>query len=73
MFTDDTRTKLENIIRGALLEGEEGAGTAVRNFLYGRFKTGAKVKADFQGQLRRKKIQSVTADFNFERSEKSSP
>ncbi len=33
MFSDDTRTKLENIIRGALLEGEEGAGTAVRNFL----------------------------------------
>jgi len=58
MFSDDTRTKLENIIRGALLESEEGAGTAVRNFLCRRFKTGAKVKEDFEGQSILKKEQA---------------
>jgi len=58
MFPDDIRSKLENIIHGALLEGEESTGASVRNFLCGRFKTSTKVKTDFEGQSVIKKEQA---------------
>ena len=51
MFSGDTRKKLENIIRGVLIEGEEDSCTATRNFLCSGFGTSTTVKRNFEGQL----------------------
>jgi len=51
MFSDDTRKKLENIVQGILIKGEEDHCTAARNFLCAGFSTSTTVKRDFEGQL----------------------
>ncbi len=58
MLSDDTRKKLENIIRGIILEGEEDNCTAARNILCASFRTSTTVKKNFEGQSIIKKEQA---------------
>ncbi|MVT10665.1 putative polyvalent protein kinase domain-containing protein [Chitinophaga tropicalis] len=48
MNNNDTRSKLENIIKGTILEGAEDHCTTVRNFLCTSFRTSTTVKRDFE-------------------------
>ena len=57
MFTDDTRKKLENIVRGVVIEGQANHCAATRNFLCSGFSTSKTVKKDFESQLLVKKRQ----------------
>jgi hypothetical protein len=57
MFNDDTRKRLENIVKGIVLEGEEDNCTAIRNLLCTSFRTSKTVKEDFEGQSVVKKEQ----------------
>jgi len=58
MFSDDTRKRLENIVKGIVLEGEEDNCTVVRNLLCASFRTSTTVKKDFEGQSRIKTEQT---------------
>ena len=58
MLSDDTREKLENIVRGAILEGKADTCTAARNLLCASFRTSTTVKKDFEGQSRIKAEQA---------------
>ena len=58
MFNDDTRKRLENIVKGIVLEGEEDNCTAVRNLLCGSFRTSTTVKKDFESKSVVKKEQA---------------
>src|SRR5882757_3014987 len=58
MFNNDTRKKLENIVGGIILEGEEDNCTAARNILCASFRTSTTVKKDFEGQSIIKKEQA---------------
>jgi hypothetical protein len=58
MFSDDTRKRLENIVGGIVLEGEEDNCTAARNLLCASFRTSTAVKKDFEGQSLIKKEQA---------------
>ncbi|SFW70437.1 putative polyvalent protein kinase domain-containing protein [Chitinophaga sancti] len=58
MFSNDTRTKLEHIVRGAILEGENDHCTAVRNYLCAGFSTSKTVKRDFERNAIIKKEQA---------------
>ena len=58
MLSDDTRKRLENIVRGIVLEGEEDNSTATRNLLCASFRTSTTVKKDFSGQSIVKKEQA---------------
>ncbi len=58
MFSDDTRKRLENIVKGIVLKGEEDNCTAVRNLLCASFRTSTTVKKDFEGQSIIKKEQA---------------
>jgi Serine/Threonine/Tyrosine Kinase found in polyvalent proteins len=55
---DDTRKRLEHIVKGTVLEGEKDNCTTVRNLLCGSFRTSTTVKKDFEGQSRAKKEQA---------------
>lgn len=57
MLSDDTREKLENIVRGIVLEGGKDPCTAARNLLCTSFRTSTTVKEDFEGQSIIKKEQ----------------
>ena len=59
---DDTRKRLENIVKGIVLEGKEDTCTAARNLLCASFRTSTTVKQDFESQSRIKKEQ---ADLGF--------
>ena len=58
MFSNDTRKRLENIVGGSVLEGEEDNCAAVRNLLCASFRTSTTVKQDFEGQPLVKKEQA---------------
>jgi hypothetical protein len=58
MLSDDTRKKIENIVRGVILEGEEDNCTAARNILCASFRTSTTVKKDFESQSIIKKEQA---------------
>ena len=60
LIDDDTRKRLENIVKGIVLEGKEDTCTAARNLLCASFRTSTTVKQDFESQSRIKKEQ---ADF----------
>jgi hypothetical protein len=60
MFSDDTRQKLENIVRGIVLEGAADNCTAARNLLCASFSTSTTVKKDFESQSIVKKEQVVS-------------
>ena len=55
---DDTRKILENIVTGAILEGEEDNCTIARNLLCASFRTSKTVKKDFEGKSRIKAEQT---------------
>lgn len=57
MYNDETKRKLENIIRGSLIIGTEDNCTAVRNFLSSGFSTSTTVKRNFESNLLIKKKQ----------------
>lgn len=50
MLSDDTRKKLENIVRGKVIEGQGDTCTSVRNNLCASFSTSTTVKKDFESQ-----------------------
>ena|SRR5579859_609700 len=58
MLSDDTRKRLENIVKGIVLEGKEDNCTAARNLLCASFRTSTTVKKDFDSQLLVKKEQA---------------
>ena len=58
MFSNDTRKRLENIVRGIVLEGEADNCTTARNLLCASFRTSTTVKKDFEGQSAIKKEQA---------------
>lgn len=57
MYNDETKSILENIIRGSLIEGSSDHCTAIRNFLCASFSTSTTVKKDFESKLLIKKEQ----------------
>jgi aspartate oxidase len=50
MNNNDTRSKLENIIRGTIIEGETDYCTTIRNHLCSSFSTSTTVKKDFESK-----------------------
>lgn len=58
MYTNDTRKRLEDIIGGIVIEGQEDNCTAARNLLCASFKTSTTVKKDFDNQSKIKEEQS---------------
>ena len=50
MLSHDTRHKIEDIISGAVLEGQQGYCTAIRNALCSRFGTSETVKKYFESK-----------------------
>jgi hypothetical protein len=55
---DDTRKRLEDIVKGTVLEGTKDNCTAARNLLCTSFRTSATVKKNFDGQSRIKAQQT---------------
>ena len=58
MLPDDTRSKIENITAGIILEGSVDSCTALRNLLCSSFPTSTTVKKDFESQAIIKKKQA---------------
>ncbi|MEO8768548.1 MAG: hypothetical protein ABI402_00630 [Ferruginibacter sp.] len=58
MFSDDTKSKLENIIRGSLIQGENDYCTTIRNYLCTSYSTSTTVKRNFESNELIKKEQS---------------
>lgn len=58
MLNDDTRKRLENIVKGIVLEGEADNCTAARNLLCASFRTSTTVKKEFESQYRIKTEQN---------------
>lgn len=50
MIADEIRKKLQNIITGTLLEGQEDHCTTIRNLLSKSFETGPTVKSEFESR-----------------------
>lgn len=50
MFQDDTRSKIENITAGIIIEGQQDNCTTTRNLLCASFPTSTTVKTDFEGK-----------------------
>ncbi|MEO6963518.1 MAG: hypothetical protein ABIY90_16215 [Puia sp.] len=50
MIADETREKLQNIVRGALLQGQQDHCTTIRNLLSKSFETGPTIKSEFQSR-----------------------
>lgn len=63
MLSDDTRKKLEYIIRGQVIEGQKDSCTTIRNHLCASFSTSTTVKKDFEGQsiIKEKQITTLKA------------
>jgi len=61
MLSDDTRKKLENIVRGIIIEDQADTCTSVRNHLCAGFSTSRSVKKDFEGQsiIKEKQVESL--------------
>jgi len=51
MLSDAVRKKIENIVRGIIIEGQTDTVTAIRNHLCSSFSTSKTVKRNFEGQL----------------------
>lgn len=58
MINNDSRSKLENIIRGVIIEGPTDNCTTTRNFLCRSFSTSTTVKKDFESKAIIKKEQA---------------
>lgn len=62
MLPDDTRSKIENITAGIILEGSVDNCTALRNLLCASFPTSTTVKKDFEGKAIIKEKQAVVLE-----------
>jgi hypothetical protein len=60
MISDEIRQKLQNIIRGNVLEGQEGHSTTIRNLLRQSFGSNPTVKKEFES---RSILKEEQADF----------
>jgi hypothetical protein len=58
MLPDDTRSKIKNIIAGALSKGQENNCTTIRNLLCVSYPTITTVKPDFESQSINKEEQA---------------
>ena len=58
MLPDDTRSKIENITTGIIIEGSHDNCTTIRNLLCASFPTSTTVKKDFEGKAISKKEQA---------------
>lgn len=58
MYSNDTKRKLQDIIRGAQIDWQKNNCTSAHNFLCRSFRTNTKVKKDFDRQTAIKKEQS---------------
>ncbi|MET0464052.1 MAG: hypothetical protein ABW007_12900 [Chitinophagaceae bacterium] len=64
MLPDDTRRRIEDIVRGARLEGQSDHCTTTRNLLCGRYPTSTTVKRDFESKAIIKEEQAqILEDF----------
>jgi hypothetical protein len=63
MLSYDTRKKLENIVRGKVIEGKVDTCTSIRNDLCASFSTSRTVKTDFEGQsiVKEKQVKALKA------------
>jgi len=50
MLPDDTRSKIEDITAGIIIEGSQDNCTTIRNLLCASFETSTTVKTDFEGK-----------------------
>jgi hypothetical protein len=50
MIADEIREKLQNIVRGSLLQGQRDRCTTIRNLLSQSFGTGSTVKSEFESR-----------------------
>jgi len=50
MLPDDTRSTIENITHGIIIEGNQDSCTTIRNLLCSGFPTSTTVKEDFEGK-----------------------
>jgi len=57
MYSNDTRQRLENIIKGIIIKEQSDTCTTTRNFLCSGFSTNTEVKKDFEKQAQIKKEQ----------------
>jgi hypothetical protein len=62
MLPDDTRSKIENITAGIILEGSVDNCTALRNLLCSSFPTSTTVKKDFESKAIIKEKQAVVLE-----------
>jgi hypothetical protein len=69
MISDEIRKKLQNIVRGAVLEGQQDHCTTIRNLLVGSFETGPTIKSEFQGRAIIKEKQAGALRAHAEKSE----
>ena len=68
MIADEIRKKLQNIVRGTLLEGQEDHCTTIRNLLSESFETGPTVKREFESRSIIKEKQAVFLKSHAERA-----
>ncbi|CAL1517027.1 hypothetical protein MMC2321_00758 [Chitinophaga sp. MM2321] len=59
MIADEIRKKLQNIVRGTCLQGQEDHCTAIRNLLITSFETGPTVKGEFESRAILKEKQAL--------------
>lgn len=59
MLPDDTRQKIENIIAGNAIQGQQDHCTAIRNFLRTGFAASRALKKDFESKQRVKEKQAA--------------
>ena len=50
MLDDEIREKLENIVRGIIIEEQADTCTAIRNYLCSSFSTSTTVRKDFESK-----------------------
>ena len=58
MLPDDTKNKIENITRGAIIEGQQDNCTTIRNLLCASYPTSTTVKKEFESNAIIKKEQA---------------
>ena len=62
MLPNDTRSKIENITGGTVIEGSQDPCTTIRNLLCSSFPTSTTVKEDFEGKRIIKEKQAIVLE-----------
>ena len=68
MISDEIRKKLQNIVRGTVLQGQQDHCTTIRNFLIESFETGPTIKSEFQSRAIIKEKQAWSLRSHAEKS-----